>query len=70
MYPLLSLNGGISAVGQFYMDGLFSDVVYTECTKHEEHHPNIELHPLFPSEQPTFIGAWTLQAVECVPQGC
>ena len=41
--------------------------MYTECTKHL---PNIELHPLLPSEQPQFVRAWTLRGVESVPQGC
>ena len=26
--------------------------------------------PLLPAEQPQFIGAWTLQGVESIPQGC
>ena len=43
---------------------------YTECTKHYENLPNIDLHPFLPSEQPHFKGAWTLQGVESVPQGC
>ena len=31
----------------------------------------MELHPsLFPSELPQFVGPWTLQGVESVPQGC
>uniref|UniRef100_A0A4W5L8I7 PR domain zinc finger protein 10 n=1 Tax=Hucho hucho TaxID=62062 RepID=A0A4W5L8I7_9TELE len=37
---------------------------------HTEHLRNIELHPLLPSEQPQFVGSWTLQGVESVPQGC
>ena len=38
----------------------FDDIhTYTECTKHEQHLSNI-----LPSEQPQFVGAWTLQAVE------
>jgi hypothetical protein len=29
------------------------------------------MHPsLFPSELPQFVGPWTLQGVESVPQGC
>ena len=32
--------------------------------------PIIELHLLLPSEQPQFVGAWTIQGVESVPQGC
>ena len=45
--------------------------MYTEYTKHLEHLPNIKLHPyLLPSEHPQFIGPWTLQGVESVPQGC
>jgi hypothetical protein len=32
--------------------------------------PNIELHPILPSKQPQFVGAWTIQWVESVPQGC
>jgi hypothetical protein len=32
-----------------------------------EHLPNVEMHPLFPSEQPQFIGAWILQGVGCWP---
>ena len=43
--------------------------LYTEYTKHEEHLPNIELHPPFPSEQPQFVREWTLRGVESVPQG-
>ena len=43
---------------------------YTECTKHKGHLPNIELHPLLPSEQPQFVRAWTLQGVERVLQEC
>ena len=39
--------------------------LYTECTKHY-----IELHALFPTEQPQFVRGWTLQGVESVPQGC
>ena len=42
----------------------------TECTKHKGHLTNIELHPLLPPEQPQFIGVWTLQGGESVPQGC
>ena len=30
---------------------------------------NIEFQPLLPSEQPQFIGTWTPQGVESVPQG-
>jgi hypothetical protein len=30
--------------------------VCTECTKHYEHLPNIQFHPLLPSEQPQFVG--------------
>ena len=30
--------------------------MYTECTKHQEHLPNIELRPILPSEQPQFVG--------------
>ena len=41
-----------------------------KCAKHYEHHPNIELCPLFTSEQSPFVRAWTLQGVESVPQGC
>ena len=33
----------------------------------EEHLPNVEMHPLFPSKQPQFIGAWILQGVGCWP---
>ena len=39
--------------------------VYTECTKHWEHLPNI-----LPSEQPQLVWPWTLQGVESVPQEC
>ena len=34
-------------------------ITYTECTKHLEHLPNIELHLLLPSDQPQLVGAWT-----------
>ena len=49
---------------------LISYSLYTEWTKHYEHLHYIELLPLLPSEQPQFFGAWTLQGVESVPQGC
>ena len=45
-------------------------LIYTECTKHEEHLPNFELRSRLPSEQPQFVRGWTLQGVESVPQGC
>ena len=45
--------------------------ISTDYTKHLEQLPNMELDPpLFPSEQPQFVGAWTLQGVESIPQGC
>jgi hypothetical protein len=38
-------------------------MLYTECTKHKEHLPNIELHPLLPSEHPQFVGGHGLYKV-------
>jgi hypothetical protein len=44
--------------------------IYTQCRKHYEHLPNIEMRSTLPSEQPQFGGAWTLQGVKSVLQGC
>ena len=53
---------------------MFSQYIFvtinTDCTKHLEHFPNIELHPFLPSEQSQNVGAWTLQGVKSVPQRC
>lgn len=39
--------------------------ISTDYTKHLEHLPNMELDPPpFPSEQPQFVRAWTLQGVK------
>ena len=49
---------------------IIENILYTECTTHSQHFPNIELRPLLPSEHLPFVRAWTLQGVESVPQEC
>ena len=46
------------------------NLVYVNFSLETLETPNIELHPLLPSEQPQFIEARTLQGVENIPQGC